>query len=233
MDSKLSFNWWGEAVSTATYLLNRTPVSLLSFKTPFEMIFSYAPKMDHLHPCGCPVYIHVNKANLKSKLHPRAEKGFFLGYSERHKNVCVYNSTTNKIQIIHDCLFNEKFQETISSSKEESSCLDSTSFAPVNNSHSETSITDNSSPSEEIGPSLDIGNSIPSSSFQTATEFNNEVFHGLQEHYTSEDATTHQPLDPLPIKSLPKGWVMENVLDKESKDISSNLDASNILPEGQ
>ncbi|MBW0481184.1 hypothetical protein O181_020899 [Austropuccinia psidii MF-1] len=138
LDSKLSFNWWGEAVSTATSLINRTPVSLLSFKTPFKTIFNYAPKMHHLHPFGCPVYIHVHKANLKSKLHLRAKKGFFLGYSEGHKNLCVYNSTTNKIQITHDCLFNDKSQETFSSSKEESSFLGSISFAPINNTYLET-----------------------------------------------------------------------------------------------
>ncbi|MBW0557680.1 hypothetical protein O181_097395 [Austropuccinia psidii MF-1] len=146
LDYKLSFDWWGEAVSTATYLLNRTPVSLLSFKTPFKTIFNYAPKMDHLHPFGFPVYIHVNKANLKSKLHPRSEKGFFFGYSEGHKSFCVYSSTTNKIEITDDCLFNDKSQETSNSSKEEISCLGSTSFSPLKKNFSETSIPDDSSP---------------------------------------------------------------------------------------
>ncbi|MBW0461331.1 hypothetical protein O181_001046 [Austropuccinia psidii MF-1] len=152
--------------------------------------------MDHLHPFGCPVYIHVNKADLKSKLHPCAEKGFFLGYSEGHKNLCVYNSSTNKIQIKHDCLFNSKSQETSSSSEEESSCLGSTSFAPISNACSETSIPYHSSPLIETGPPLDIDNSIPSSSFQTATEFNQELFDDSQEYYSSEDVLTHPSQNP-------------------------------------
>ncbi|MBW0561533.1 hypothetical protein O181_101248 [Austropuccinia psidii MF-1] len=125
--------------------------------------------MDHLHPFGFPVYIHVNKSNLKSKLHPRAEKGFFLGYSEGHKNVCLYNFTTNKIQITHYCLFNDKSQEISNSSEEESSCLGSTSFVPISNTASETSIPDDSSPLVETGPPLNNNIPIPSSSFQTAT----------------------------------------------------------------
>ncbi|MBW0468572.1 hypothetical protein O181_008287 [Austropuccinia psidii MF-1] len=180
LDSKLSFDWWGEAFSTATYLLNRTPVSSLSFKTSFETIFNHAPKMDHLHPFGCPVYIQVNKANLKSKLHPWAKKGFFLGYSEGPKNVCVYNYTTNKIQIMHDFLFDNKSQETSNSSVEGSSYLGSTSFVPVNNTGSEASTPDNSSPLVETEPPLNTDNSIPSSSFQTATEFNNNLTDDLQ-----------------------------------------------------
>ncbi|MBW0483212.1 hypothetical protein O181_022927 [Austropuccinia psidii MF-1] len=233
LDSKLSFDWWREAMSTETYLLNRTPVSSLSFKTPFETIFNYAPKMDHLHPFGFPVYIHVNKANLKSKLHTCAEKGFFLGYSEGHKRFCLYNFTTNKIQITHDCLFNDKSQEISNSSEEEISFLGSTSFFPINNTGSETSIPDDSSPLVETGPPLDTDDSIPSSSFQTATEFNNKLTDDFLEPYSLEDASTHPSQNSLPIKSLPKSWVMDNVLDKAPKDISRNLDTSNILQEGQ
>ncbi|MBW0566184.1 hypothetical protein O181_105899 [Austropuccinia psidii MF-1] len=232
LDSKLSFDWWGEAVSTATYLLNRTPVSSLSFKTPFETIFNYAPKMDHLHPFGCPVYIHVNKASLKSKLHPRAKKGFFLGYSEGHKNVRVYNLVTNKIQITHDCLFNEESQEDSTHLEEDSLCPGSTSFAPINNAFSEPSNLDHSSPFRETDPPPDIDNSIPSSSFQTAAEFDHESFDDLQESFSPEDCSTHPSQTTLLTKDLPKGWVMDDVLDKAPKDISSKLDTSNILPEG-
>ncbi|MBW0461124.1 hypothetical protein O181_000839 [Austropuccinia psidii MF-1] len=123
--------------------------------------------------------------------------------------------------------------ETSNSSEEESSCLGSTSFAPINNTCSETSIPDHSSPLIETGPPFYINNSIPSSSFQTATEFNQELFDDSQESYSLEDVSTHPSQNRLPIKSLPKGWVMDNVLDKALKDISSNLDTSNILPEGK
>ncbi|MBW0590639.1 hypothetical protein O181_130354 [Austropuccinia psidii MF-1] len=152
---------------------------------------------------------------------------------EGHKNICVYNFTTNKIQTTHDCLFDDKSQETSSSLEEESSCLESTSFVPINNTGSETSIPGNSSPLVETGPPLDTNNSIPSSYFQKATELNDELTDDFLEAYSSEDASTHPPQNSLPIQSLLKGWVMEDVLDKASKDISSNLDTSNILPEGQ
>lgn len=40
--------FWAEAVNTAVYLENRTPVASRGFRTPFELWFGYPPKLDHL-----------------------------------------------------------------------------------------------------------------------------------------------------------------------------------------
>ncbi|MBW0579951.1 hypothetical protein O181_119666 [Austropuccinia psidii MF-1] len=61
--------------------------------------------MPNLHPFGCLVYININKCNISSKLSPRANKGFFLGYLEGHKNFKVFNFDTGKYQVTHDCMF--------------------------------------------------------------------------------------------------------------------------------
>ncbi|MBW0569304.1 hypothetical protein O181_109019 [Austropuccinia psidii MF-1] len=151
----------------------------------------------------------------------------------RHKNFRVYNLVTNKIQITHDCLFDEESQEASTHSEEDNLCPGSTSFGPINNAFSEPSNLDHSSPLTETDPPLDIDNSIPSSSFQTAAEFNHESFDDLQESFSPEDCSTHPSQITLLTKDLPKGWVMDDVLDKAPKDISSKLDTSNILPEGR
>ncbi|MBW0540244.1 hypothetical protein O181_079959 [Austropuccinia psidii MF-1] len=85
----------------------------------------------------------------------------------------------------------------------------------------------------QANPPPDSDNSIHSISFQTAIESNHELTDDLQESDSSENSLTQPSQNPLPIKSLPKGWVMDKVLDKAPKDISSNLDTSKILPEGQ
>ncbi|MBW0505722.1 hypothetical protein O181_045437 [Austropuccinia psidii MF-1] len=107
-DSNLEHHWWGEAVSTATYLLKRTAVSSVNFETSIKLIFGSDPKLDNIHPFGFTVFIHINKSNLQSKLTPHAAKGFFLGYTENHKNYRVYNSILKKVQITHDCLFDDE-----------------------------------------------------------------------------------------------------------------------------
>ncbi|MBW0576192.1 hypothetical protein O181_115907, partial [Austropuccinia psidii MF-1] len=105
LDSKLPHHWWGESISTATYLLNPTPVASHHFQTPFELLFGKKPKMPNLHPFGCLVYININKCNISSKLTPRSNKGLFLGYLEGHKKFKVFNFDTGKYQVTHDCMF--------------------------------------------------------------------------------------------------------------------------------
>ncbi|MBW0465948.1 hypothetical protein O181_005663 [Austropuccinia psidii MF-1] len=105
LDLKLPHHWWGESVSTPTYLLNRTPVASLHFQTPFELLFGKKPKMPNLHPFGCLFYINIDKCNISLSLAPRANKGLFLGYLEGHKNFKVFNFDTVQYQVTHDCMF--------------------------------------------------------------------------------------------------------------------------------
>ncbi|CAM8942693.1 unnamed protein product [Rhodiola kirilowii] len=64
---------WGEAVITASYLINRSPCSALNFKTPQEMWTGKPPNLEHLRPFGCTMYVRTSQG----KLNPRAEKGAF------------------------------------------------------------------------------------------------------------------------------------------------------------
>lgn len=50
--AELPAEFWGEAVSTAVYLENRTPIAGRQFKSPFELWHGYAPKYDHLRIFG-------------------------------------------------------------------------------------------------------------------------------------------------------------------------------------
>ncbi|MBW0566654.1 hypothetical protein O181_106369 [Austropuccinia psidii MF-1] len=212
LDSKLDHSWWGEALSTAAYLLNRTPVVLIGFKIPFSLFFGKAPKTDNLHPFGCLVYININKANLTSKLSPRSNKGFFLGYDKGHKNYKVFNMVTIKLQITHDCIFHDTSVglENRSESPEEVFTVPSVeAYAPVP-VLTAAEVEDSSSVSSH--------GSSPSPSCAQS---------GHAGSQPAADAAESRLLEPA--RSLPKGWVMENVPVVALNNISSSIDTSNIL----
>ncbi|CAH9077615.1 unnamed protein product [Cuscuta europaea] len=76
--SGLPKKFWGEAVNTATYLINRSPSVPLDGKC-LEAVFSKKPiDLSHLKVFGCAAYVHQQT----DKLDPRSKKCIFLGYPE-------------------------------------------------------------------------------------------------------------------------------------------------------
>ena len=76
--SKLSKALWAEALSTAYYIVNRSPSSEINFKTPIELWSGKLTDYSNLRVLGCPAYAHIKQR----KLEPRALKGVFLGYPD-------------------------------------------------------------------------------------------------------------------------------------------------------
>lgn len=74
----LSKSFWGEAVVTTGYLINRCPSSAVNFKTPTELWSGKQSDYSSLRVFGCLAYAHVRK----DKLDARAVKCFFIGYPE-------------------------------------------------------------------------------------------------------------------------------------------------------
>ena len=48
-DSRLLHGFWAEALSTAAYVINRSPMKTLGDKTPFEAWYGKKPNVNHLH----------------------------------------------------------------------------------------------------------------------------------------------------------------------------------------
>ena len=69
---------WAEAVATACYLINRSPIVALFGKTPMEVWSGKKPLVRHLHVFGCEAYAHVPKEN-RSKLENKVVKCIFIG----------------------------------------------------------------------------------------------------------------------------------------------------------
>ncbi|GAB2278278.1 hypothetical protein Dimus_039278 [Dionaea muscipula] len=97
--------FWGEAVSCAVYLLNRSPTKSLQNVTPEEAWGGYKPSVKHLRIFGSIAYAHVPAAT-RTKLDDRAEKTILIGYSNRGYK--LYNPLTKKILVSRDVKFAEE-----------------------------------------------------------------------------------------------------------------------------
>ncbi|CAN1141377.1 Retrovirus-related Pol polyprotein from transposon TNT 1-94 [Linum perenne] len=104
---------WGEAVLTATYLVNRLPNRVLQYRTPKELLVQAYPHvqayMSDLEPkvFGCLAFVHIQQHN-RTKLDPRAQKCVFIGYASRQKGYKCYSPVTRKIFTTMDVNFFEK-----------------------------------------------------------------------------------------------------------------------------
>ena len=78
--------YWGEAIITASYLINQLPSKVLTFRTPRSVFLDFYPLytrvLNSLSPkvFGCTVFVHKHQPS-QSKLEPKALKCIFEGYS--------------------------------------------------------------------------------------------------------------------------------------------------------
>ncbi|KAM6574493.1 hypothetical protein CsatA_022820 [Cannabis sativa] len=101
----LAKHFWGEALKTACYLINRCPSTALNFKTPQEFWTGKAPSYEHLKVFGCTAYAHIRQ----DKLQPRALKCLFLGYLDGIKGYKLWclEEGYKKCIISRDAIFRE------------------------------------------------------------------------------------------------------------------------------
>ncbi|KAL2485757.1 Retrovirus-related Pol polyprotein from transposon TNT 1-94 [Abeliophyllum distichum] len=97
--------FWGEAVATAVYLINRCPSSTIQSKTLEELWKRRPPVLTHLKIFRCAAYAHQREG----KLDPRAQKCVFLGYPEGVKGFRLWLKGEKGVKVIisRDVVFNE------------------------------------------------------------------------------------------------------------------------------
>jgi len=76
-------------------------------KTAYELFKERRPNISYFHQFGCTCYILNNKLYLK-KFDANAQRGIFLGYSERSKAYRVYNSETLYVEKSMHVKFDDK-----------------------------------------------------------------------------------------------------------------------------
>jgi len=98
--------FWGEAVVTAVYVLNRAPTKSLSNKTPFEAWHGKKPRVDHLRTFGCTAHVKLIGPGT-NKLSDRSKQMVFLGYEPGTKGYRLYDPEQKKLVVSRDVIFEE------------------------------------------------------------------------------------------------------------------------------
>ncbi|KAI3521421.1 hypothetical protein L1887_10887 [Cichorium endivia] len=103
--SGLPLNLWGETILTATFLINRTPTSVLNGKSPFEMIYNVEPNFDFLRVFGCLCF--ATKLNNSDKFASRSEKCVLIGFSNVKKGYKLLSLDDKSVFFSRDVRFYE------------------------------------------------------------------------------------------------------------------------------
>ncbi|KAL0796318.1 hypothetical protein Bca101_067695 [Brassica carinata] len=80
--------FWGDAVVSACYLINRIPTKVLKDVSPFQVLNKTQPPINHLRVFGCVCYVLV-PGEQRNKLDPKSIKAMFIGYSHTRKGTSV------------------------------------------------------------------------------------------------------------------------------------------------
>jgi transposase InsO family protein len=97
--------FWGEAVVTAVYILNRSPTKALNGRTPYEAWHGRKPAVSHLRVFGCLAF--GKELGHIGKLNDRSTPGVFIGYAEGSKAYRILDPGTQRVRTTRDVVFDE------------------------------------------------------------------------------------------------------------------------------
>ncbi|RVW51536.1 Retrovirus-related Pol polyprotein from transposon TNT 1-94 [Vitis vinifera] len=108
--AKTPISYWGEAITSAAYLINRVPSSSINFQTPLQALTNavVAPTVPNLppHVFGCVAFVHLHK-HQRTKLTSHALQCVFVGYALHKKGYRCYHPPTRQMYITMDVVFHE------------------------------------------------------------------------------------------------------------------------------
>jgi hypothetical protein len=101
----MSAVFWGEAVVTAVYILNRSPTKALNDRTSYEAWHGHKPAVSHLRVFGCLAF--TKELGHIGKLDDRSTPGVFISYVEGLKAYHILDPGTQRVHTTHDVVFDE------------------------------------------------------------------------------------------------------------------------------
>src|SRR5277367_4376914 len=98
---------WGEAMLTASYIVNRLPTSaLVSGMIPFEAWHGYKLDVSHLRRWGCIAYAYIPE-ELRKTLDSKGTKGILVGYHNPPGTYRIYDPVRKGIISTKDWIVSE------------------------------------------------------------------------------------------------------------------------------
>jgi hypothetical protein len=88
--------FWGEAVVTAVYILNRSPTKALNGRTSYEAWHGRKPAVSHLRVFDCLAF--GKELGHIGKLDDRSTPGVFIGYVEGSKAYRILDPGTQRVR---------------------------------------------------------------------------------------------------------------------------------------
>jgi len=102
--AELPKSFWGFALETAVYVLNRVPSKSVDL-TPYEIWYNKKPALSHIKIWGCPAYV---KRVMSDKLEAKSDKCHFVGYPKETMSFYFYHPLEQKVFVSKHAVFLEK-----------------------------------------------------------------------------------------------------------------------------
>lgn len=106
-EAKLQKQLWAEAVTTAAYVINRSPSRVLAEVTPYEKWTGKKPNLSNLKIFGSTAMVHIPKQN-RLKWDRKSRELIFVGYCDNTKGYRLYDPVNKKVVVSRDVIFIEK-----------------------------------------------------------------------------------------------------------------------------
>ena len=100
------WNFGGNCILTAVFIINRLPSPLLKDKSPLEILTSKKVDNSGLRVFGCLAYCSPSPKQ-RNKFQPRSRSCVFLGYPAGYKGYKVMDLATNETYISWNVIFHE------------------------------------------------------------------------------------------------------------------------------
>jgi hypothetical protein len=99
--------FWGEAMATAVYVLNRSTSKGAGGRTPYELWTRSTPAVQHLHGFGCVAHVKNTRPRLP-KLEDRSRPMIFVGYEASSMAYRAYDPAAKRVHTTRDVMFDEE-----------------------------------------------------------------------------------------------------------------------------
>ncbi|RVX00920.1 Retrovirus-related Pol polyprotein from transposon TNT 1-94 [Vitis vinifera] len=137
--TKIPISYWGEAITSAAYLINRVPSTSINFQTPLQALSNavVAPTVPNLPPrvFGCMAFVHLHK-HQRTKLTSRALQCVFVGYALHKKGYRCYHPPTRRMFITMDV--DKSGQSELVNQEAGELDMSGTTLEPSSNDHTKT-----------------------------------------------------------------------------------------------